>query len=261
MAWRTDVVNIKDIKMKKKILSSLFLSFSLSFGAGIPVIDAVSNAQQMVSHIETVAEWAKEAQRWIETAQHYKSQIESYQNELMTKTGIRDSVGFLKDLNRLQEYSKMYGDDYLKLGEALLNENSMIGRQSRQLFDKYNVFDRCGNLTKEWQKESCQNVLIREVATISTVKGTAELVDKSQKILEDLSKKASNSQDIKESQDIANAINIEIAQLQATQMKLDMLSKQNEAEKEAENERYQREFESKQGKYNDWSNFDWSGKK
>ncbi len=229
--------------MIKKIVISAIFSTQLVFGAGIPVIDAVSNAQQLAAHVETIATWAKEAQRWVETAQHYKAQLESYRDELLTKTGIRDSVSFLKDLDRLQEYSKMYGDDYLKLGTALLNENTVIGSQAKQLFEKYNVFDRCSNKT-EWKKESCENTLIREVTTIATVTSTAELVKESQEILQDLSKKVSNSQDIKESQDLANAINIEIAQLQATQMKLDMLTKKNKAEKEAEKEQALREFSS-----------------
>ena len=246
--------------MKKKILSSLFLSFSLGF-AQIPVTDVASNAQQMLSHIETVATWAEEAKRWVESANHYKNQLSAYQDELLSKTGIRDSVNFLNDLNRLKEYSKMYGDDYLQLGQAILNKNSVIGNQARVLFDKYNVFDRCDNkLYKEWQKEACEDTLIREVSTIATANATATLVGDSQKRLEELSKKVANSQDIKESQDLANAINIEIAQLQAAQMKLDIMAKKNAAEKEAEEERALREFESKQNKYNDWSNFDWSFK-
>lgn len=241
-------------KIKKVLLSAMFCT-QLVFGAGIPVIDTVSNAQQVATHIETVATWAKEAERWIETARHYENQIKSYQDELLTKTGIRDSVNFLQDLNRLKEYSKMYGDDYLNLGSALLNQNTVIGNQARVLFDKYNVFDRCSQYTKESQQESCKNVLIREVATISTVNATAKLINDSQKILEDLSSKVSNSQDIKESQDIANAINIEIAQLQATQMKLDIMAKKNNAEKEAENEQVLREFESRSGQFKDWSSF------
>jgi len=233
--------------MKKKILAGLLLGGSLLFGQGIPVIDITSNAQQVAAHLETVATWAKEAERWMETAQHYRSQIEAYQEELLSKTGIRDSVAFLKDLNRLKQYADMYGKDYLKLGSDLLNENSVIGNQAKVLFDKYNVFDRCANKTGQ-QKESCENVLIREVAEISVVKATSEIVDESFRTLDNLSKKISNSQDIKESQDIANAINLEMTRLQIAQMKMDMLTKQNEAEKRAEEEADQRVFESNLGK-------------
>ena len=247
----------------KKYLISVVLSTNFMFSAGIPVIDAVSNAQALAQNIKTIAEWAKEAERWVDTTKHFSSQLTAYENELLSKTGIRDSVSFVKDLNKLQEYSKVYGDDYLELGVALTNKNSVIGRKANQLFDKYNIFDECKNeIYKDWEKEACQNKLTREVETIATVQETKKIVDKSSQNLENLSKKVSNTQDIKESQDIANAINIEIAGMQIVQMKMDMLSKQNEAQEKAEEEQKQRHFESKMGKHIDYSNFDWSlGKK
>ena len=123
----------------------------------------------------------------------------------------------------------------MELGVALTNKNSVIGRKANQLFDKYNIFDECKNeIYKDWEKEACQNKLTREVETIATVQETKKIVDKSSQNLENLSKKVSNTQDIKESQDIANAINIEIAGMQIVQMKMDMLSKQNEALSKAE---------------------------
>ncbi|MCG3717715.1 type IV secretion system protein [Aliarcobacter butzleri] len=247
----------------KKYLISVVLSTNFMFSAGIPVIDAVSNAQALAQNIKTIAEWAKEAERWVDTTKHFSSQLTAYENELLSKTGIRDSVSFVKDLNKLQEYSKVYGDDYLELGVALTNKNSVIGRKANQLFDKYNIFDECKNeIYKDWEKEACQNKLTREVETIATVQETKKIVDKSSQNLEDLSKKISNTRDIKESSDVANAINMEIAQMQIVQMKMDMLSKQNEAQEKAEEEQKQRHFESKMGKHIDYSNFDWSlGKK
>ncbi|MDN5086364.1 type IV secretion system protein [Aliarcobacter butzleri] len=219
----------------KKYLISTALSINSMFASGIPVVDVVSNVQALTQNIKEIAEWGKELERWMDTTKHYSSQLTAYENELLSKTGIRDSVSFVKDLNRLQEYSKAYGDDYLELGVALTNKNSGIGKRANQLFDKYNIFDECKNeIYKEWEKEACQNKLTREVETIATVQETKKIVDKSSQNLEDLSKKVSNTQDIKESQDIANAINIEIAGMQIVQMKMDMLSKQNEALTKAE---------------------------
>ncbi|MCG3667484.1 type IV secretion system protein [Aliarcobacter butzleri] len=237
----------------KKYLISVVLSTNFMFSAGIPVIDAVSNAQALAQNIKTIAEWAKEAERWVDTTKHFSSQLTAYENELLSKTGIRDSVSFVKDLNKLQEYSKVYGDDYLELGVALTNKNSVIGRKANQLFDKYNIFDECKNeIYKDWEKEACQNKLTREVETIATVQETKKIVDKSSQNLENLSKKVSNTQDIKESQDIANAINMEIAQMQIVQMKMDMLSKQNEALSKAELERDKKKILSSQNKQMKW---------
>lgn len=227
----------------KKIIISTIISANFIFGAGIPTIDTAAISQSLAQNIKEIQEWKEYAQRWQETTKHYSSQLTAYENELLSKTGIRDSVNFVKDLNRLQKYAKAYGDDYLNLAQALANPNSRVGNLARNLFDKYNVFDRCQNSHfKEWEKKSCKNKLEREVQQIAVVQESNKLVDASSKNLEDLSKKISNTKDIKESQDIANAINMEIAQLKVVQMKMDMLSKQQEAQRRAEEEQKKQEI-------------------
>lgn len=233
----------------KKYLISTVLSTSLMFGAGIPVIDAAALSQGMTQNIKEIAEWAKEAERWSTTVTQYKDELQAYETELLSKTGIRDSVQFVKDLNKLQEYAKAYGDDYLDLAKAFANPNSRVGSQARNLFDKYNIFDNCNNdYFQQWEKENCDNKLKRDVTQIATVQESNKMVEKSAKNLDDLSKKISNTQDIKESQDIANAINMEIAQLQIVAMKMDMMAKQNEAEQRAEEDQKKKYINSNRGK-------------
>jgi type IV secretion system protein VirB5 len=82
--------------------------------------------------------------------------------------------------------------------------------------------------------------LQREVTQIATVQESNMMVAKTAENLEALTKKAANTQDIKDSQDIANAINIEMAQLQVVSMKMDMLEKQNVAQEKAEEEQKKR---------------------
>ena len=225
----------------KKYLISAVLSTQFLFGSGIPTVDVVAIAQSLAQNIKEIAEWKETAERWSDTASHYSSQLTAYENELMSKTGIRDSVGFVKDLNRLQQYAKVYGDDYLDLAKAMANPSSNIGNLSRSLFQKYNVFDRCENqIYKDWQKENCKLNLQREVTQIATVQESNIMVAKTAENLEALTKKAANTQDIKDSQDIANAINIEMAQLQVVSMKMDMLEKQNVAQEKAEEEQKKR---------------------
>ena len=226
--------------MKKYLLSAV-LSTQLLFSSGIPTVDVLDIAQSLAQNIKEIAEWKETAERWSDTASHYSSQLTAYENELMSKTGIRDSVGFVKDLNRLQQYAKVYGDDYLDLAKAMANPSSNIGNLSRSLFQKYNVFDRCENqIYKDWEKENCKMKLQREVTQIATVQESNIMVAKTAENLEALTKKAANTQDIKDSQDIANAINIEMAQLQVVSMKMDMLEKQNIAQEKAEEEQKKR---------------------
>ena len=243
----------------KKYLISAVLSTQLLFSSGIPTVDVLAIAQSLAQNIKEIAEWKETAERWSDTASHYSSQLTAYENELMSKTGIRDSVGFVKDLNRLQQYAKVYGDDYLDLAKAMANPSSNIGNLSRSLFQKYNVFDRCENqIYKDWEKENCKMKLQREVTQIATVQESNIMVAKTAENLEALTKKAANTQDIKDSQDIANAINIEMAQLQVVSMKMDMLEKQNVAQEKAEEEQKLRQYKSTLNKHPDWSSFDWT---
>lgn len=225
----------------KKYLISAVLSTQLLFSSGIPTVDVLAIAQSLGQNIKEIAEWAEYAERWSETASHYSNQLTAYEKELVSKTGIRDSVQFMKDLDRLKKYSESYGDDYLDLAKAMANPKSRVGNQARNLFEKYNVFDRCENqIYKDWEKENCKMKLQREVTQIATVQESNMMVSKTAENLEALTKKAANTQDIKDSQDIANAINIEMAQLQVVSMKMDMLEKQNVAQEKAEEEQKKR---------------------
>ena len=225
----------------KKYLISAVLSTQLLFSSGIPTVDVLAIAQSLGQNIKEIAEWAEYAERWSETASHYSNQLTAYEKELVSKTGIRDSVQFMKDLDGLKKYSESYGDDYLDLAKAMANPKSRVGNQARNLFEKYNVFDRCENqIYKDWEKENCKMKLQREVTQIATVQESNMMVAKTAENLEALTKKAANTQDIKDSQDIANAINIEMAQLQVVSMKMDMLEKQNVAQEKAEEEQKKR---------------------
>ena len=243
----------------KKYLISAILSTNLMLAGGIPVIDGAAISQSLAQNIKEIKEWAEEAKRWGETASHYSNQLTAYEKELVSKTGIRDSVQFMKDLDRLKKYSESYGDDYLDLAKAMANPKSRVGNQARNLFEKYNVFDRCENqIYKDWEKENCKMKLQREVTQIATVQETKKMVDTSAENLEKLSQRVSSSQDIKDSQDIANAINMEMAQMQIIQMKIDMMEKNNQAMARAEEEQKQRQFESTLNKHSDFSKFNWS---
>ena len=91
------------------ILTSLLLP-NLSFSAGIPVVDATANQQMATQNAKQIAEWTKEASRWTETISHYQKQIQAYKDELLSKTGVRDSVSFIKDIKQIDDY-----DDYYRI--------------------------------------------------------------------------------------------------------------------------------------------------
>lgn len=72
-----------------------------SLGAGIPVVDVTANQQMATQNAKQIAEWTKDASRWTETVSHYQKQIQAYKDELLSKTGVRDSVSFVKDIKQI----------------------------------------------------------------------------------------------------------------------------------------------------------------
>jgi type IV secretion system protein VirB5 len=62
--------------------------------AGIPVLVDADPLRE--------AEWLKEAQRWMDTAKHYQSQIQAYKDQLATATGVRDIASFVDQAKSLK---------------------------------------------------------------------------------------------------------------------------------------------------------------
>jgi len=212
----------------KKMLVSVALSSSLLFGGGIPVIDAVANAQAMAQNVKTIAEWAKEAERWVNTVNHYQSQLDAYKNQLLSATEIRNSVQFIKDLESFHNFAKNYKDDYLSLTNDILNSNSPIGIKAKELFNRYNIYDDCENTYfSSQEKNICKNKMTRRVQEVATYQQYSSTLSDLGNDLSDLSYKLANSTDIKESQDINNAIQLKVAQLELTKTQVQLMQEQN----------------------------------
>lgn len=213
--------------MKKLVLSSV-LAISLLNASGIPVVDAVANAQAMAQNIKTVAEYAKEAQRWANTVTHFQSQLDAYKNQLLSQTQIRDSVQFVKDIQDFNNFAKNYKDDYLSLSNDILNSNTLIGNQAKTLFNKYNLFDDCNyDYMTQNEKDICKNKMVRRVQEVATYQTYSDNLSKISDNLSNLSYKLTTSSDIKESTDIGNAIAVQVAQLNLTKTQVQLMNEQN----------------------------------
>ncbi|HAF4904097.1 TPA: type IV secretion system protein VirB5, partial [Salmonella enterica] len=69
------------MKTRFRTLILAFVIASPLAHAGIPVLVDADPLRE--------AEWLKEAQRWMDTAKHYQSQIQAYKDQLATATGVR----------------------------------------------------------------------------------------------------------------------------------------------------------------------------
>lgn len=213
----------------KKIVASIVVSSSLVFSSGIPVVDVVSNAQAMAQNLKEVAQWAEQASRWAKEVDHYKSQLGAYQDQLLSATQIRDSVQFVKDISDFYSFAKNYSDDYMSLSTDILNSNTPIGIQAKALFKKYNLFNDCeGDYLSKDEKNICKNKMVRRVHEVAVYQEYNKNLNLMANDLNDLAVSLANSQDIKESQDIGNAIQLKIAQIDLTKTKIELMNAQNE---------------------------------
>lgn len=241
--------------MKKLILGAV-VSISLVNASGIPVVDAVANAQAMAQNIKTVAEWAKEAERWANTVTHYQSQLDAYKNQLLSQTQIRDSVQFAKDIQDFNNFAKNYKNDYLSLSNDILNSNTLIGNKAKTLFDKYNLLDDCNyDYMTQNEKDICKNKMVRRVQEVATYQTYSDNLTKVHDNLSNLSYKLTTSNDIKESTDIGNAIAVQVAQLDLTKTQLQLMNEQNKRIDYIEQKHQEELIKQTRGKSADYSKF------
>ncbi|EJA1035130.1 TPA: type IV secretion system protein [Escherichia coli] len=195
-----------------KYLLVIVIAYSSSvFSAGIPVVDAVGNAQEL-------AHWTEKLKQWTETVQHYKSQLQAYKDQLATSTGLRDIQGLVSQ-------GKSLKNDIISLQKQGINLDSLLTSSSAPsgtldtLYKKFKDFDICD----EKQAESYINICKQETVNKAwAIEQTADVQDKISDALNDISDltdRMANAKDIKESQDLANAI-------QAKSIQLNILSQQ-----------------------------------
>lgn len=221
--------------MKNLIKFSLVavLATSSVMGSGIPVVDGALNSQVMTQNFKQIAEWIKEAKRWVDTTKHYTSQLNAYAEELATKTGIRDITSVLEDVREI------YGSG-MELYDTVnsLNKNDLkdIGKNKLNTIAKDLMIETLG--ANPCEKVSKDLVAICEEDNMANFKETiffanaGESINEATKNIEKLIKKLEKSKDIKESADINNAINSQIALIETQKAQIDMAMYQRQIQKD-----------------------------
>lgn len=206
--------------MKSTALVLALITSPLTSHAGIPVVDAVSNLEQ-------VNEWTQHLEQWQSTVQHYRSQLDAYKSQLATATGIRDIQGFFNEAKSLTIDLKNLQKNGISLNDLLTNSGS-YSSELNSLYSKYKSFDTCVNPASESYADICkQQVLNKAVA----IENTTEVQNKLNSTMSDiasLSSRIEASPDSKESQDLANVIAAKSVQLNALTSQWEMETKMAE---------------------------------
>lgn len=209
--WLTPQNYIQKFKKSILIFTSILILPCFSLGAGIPVVDTNANQQMATQNAKQIAEWAKEASRWTETVSHYQKQIQAYKDELLSKTGIRDSVSFVKDIKQIYSDFAESGQNIQSFyNDVLRDPQDFLSDKGNEIFGKYTSFDRCNfDFMSQSEKNICKMNLITYAAQVETYNQASIQVNIVAKSLEKLHQKLIESKDIKETNGINNAINVE----------------------------------------------------
>jgi len=177
-------------------------------------------------------------------------QIDIMKDQLSASTKVRDIISFKKEMKTLITYMDKYSIDMMNLeGDIINSPRSQVGLYAKQLFNKYNVFDDCNyKYLNNLQKKNCKSKMIRNVQEIATYQKTTESLQAISSNLEDLSEKRLKSKDLKQSADIANAIQMEIAKIQVIKTQVDLMESQNRSRERVERRQAEQIKQSKVGK-------------
>lgn len=230
----------------KKSLLVICLSIQLVFATGIPVVDALANAQAIAQNIKTAMEWAKEAERWSQTSTQYQNELDAYAKQLASQTGTRDSVAFTKEAKDFYAESKANDSNFVGLYDALQSPSSYTSSRAQNLTTKYTLFDNCqDSFSTTQEKNLCKAKMASKVDDVVKYEEFADNMAINAANLKALSQRLKNSKDIKESQDINNAIQMEVAQLKMQQMQIDLYNKSRERNEQIQEEQKQQLYKAR----------------
>lgn len=208
----------------------LGLGVSTANAGGIPVIDGA----QIGNQIQT---WVVEAQRWQQQIQQYKQDFENQKNQLLTQgqqlasmTGVRDIVGFMNEAKSVLEDVKNLSKWLGNTDSILKNGKEILGADLRKIFDSYGLTNLCNNSNLVQQK-SCEGEIIIDVLKQEQNRRDLEKVNKRIDTIQGIAKRMEKAKDVKEAQDLSNAMQTQIALLNTDKIALDIARSNEELAK------------------------------
>lgn len=198
------------MKFKSILLMVGILNFTnFASAQGVPTIDGTHIAN-------SIKEWKAEAERFKET-------IELNQKQFEALTGVRDISAFMNEaqgiLNQVNDLDSWLNkqSDILKYGKDILSPNL------KAIFDEFNLTNICANLAGKSQK-NCEGEIIVDVVKQQTNKNNISELNRRINKINEIARRMQRSTNPKETMDLGNAMNTQIALLQADKLKMDLQS-------------------------------------
>ena len=210
-----------------KVVLSAALIANTVFASGIPVVDGALNGQTTQQNIKQAAEWLKEAKRWVDTTKHYSSQLNAYAEQIAAQTGVRDVTSFLKDVKSVYDEAESLGENLYELKDFTKDVKGSLSSRVKSLMDKYYDYDYCANMSGEGEdadksKNACYQNRALPIEEVAIYEKAGKNMQTRANNISKLKNKLAKSKDAKESADINNAIQAEVALMQADKIQIDL---------------------------------------
>lgn len=207
------------------VASILFGAVSLNANAGgVPVIDGVHMSANVQNKIQ---DWMIEAKRWMESISQFEKDYQNQQEQLGAITGITDISGFMNEagdiLGNITNLDKWMGDQDRILSKGY----EILSPQLKKVFDKYGAREKCNGFV-ETQKRNCEGEIIIDVVKQEQVKRDLSQVKKRVNKINEIAARMESATTAKQAQDLQNAMQTQIALLNADKIKMDIAKNSEE---------------------------------
>lgn len=209
----------------RKILSFL-LVFNFAFGQGVPTTDIGLITQQF---------------------EQFKQNLSLYQKQLDSVSGITEGLGgfmneagsFLKEAENMSDWLKKQAD-IKKYGKEILSS------ELKKIYESYGLDNYCKGYegkAYEKQRKNCEGEIIIATVKQQEIQNSLEGLKSRVRQIENLGKKMQSAKTQKESQDLANALQVQMSLLQADQLMFDIKRSESELSQYLNEKYHEDEFE------------------
>lgn len=208
------------IKKQMKVLILIIMSCISGTSLGLVTYDqkADVNALRQIAdgvkrHAEQVRQWKDQAMQWKQTLEHYTSQQNTLKSQLASFTGVRNIGDLEGEIDSL--ISEMDGIERHRsmLTEMLSSSEPEISGEANQILNKYQMFDMCQKKGSRRLDNICKEEILNKAGTIETGEKIKKKMKRKMREVQTLSQRAAKASDLKESQDIANAISLKQSEI------------------------------------------------
>lgn len=207
------------------VASVLFCAVSMNANAGgVPVFDSVHMSANVQNKIQ---DWIIEAKRWAESIAQFEKDYKNQQAQLGAITGVTDISGFMNEagdiLGNIKNLDKWMGDQ----DKILSKGYEILSPQLKKIFDQYGVGEMCKGFVDS-QKRNCEGKIIIDVVKQEQVKRDLSQVKARVNKINEIAKRMQTATKTKEAQDLQNAMQTQIALLNADKIKMDIAKNSEE---------------------------------